>query len=95
MVRQEHILWFINGQMDYVIGRNILNCYIRYDIRLEEILSSHFQSRDSHFNANTDHSVLLAPLIELLQCRDDFSSLSNNFFSSADITSMIDFLCTC
>ena len=60
----------IYGQMDSVIGGNILNCSFRYNIRLEEILNSYFQSRDiySHFYANSDSSILLGPLIELLQC---------------------------
>ena len=87
----------IYGQMDSVIGCNILNCSFRYNIRLEEILNSHFQSRDiySHFYANSDSSILLGPLIELLQCRDGYLSLSNDLFSYADVSSMIDSLCTC
>ena len=69
------------GQMDSVMGRNILNCSFRYAIRREEILNLHFQSRDiySYFHANSDSSVLLAPLMELLQCRDGNLRLSNDY----------------
>ena len=68
----------IYGQMDSVIGRNILNCSFRYNVRLEEILNLHFQSRDiyCHFYSNSDTSILLGPLIELLQCRDGYLSFS-------------------
>ena len=87
----------IYGQMDSIIGRNILNCSFRYDISLDDILNLHFQPRDiySYFRANTDSSVLLSPLIELLQCRDGSLSLSSGDFNMADISSMIDSICTC
>jgi len=37
----------IYGQMDSIIGRNILNCSFRYKISLDNILNLHFQPRDS------------------------------------------------
>ena len=83
--------------MNSVIGRNILNCSFRYAIRIEEILNMRFQARDiyNHFHANEDNSVIVAFLIELLQCRDGYLRLLNDDFSSVDVTSMIDSLCTC
>jgi hypothetical protein len=85
------------GQMDSTIGRNILHCSFRYNIRLDDILNLHFQPCDiySYYRANTDSSTVLSQLIELLQCRDGSLSLSSGEFSTADISSMIDFLCTC
>jgi len=41
----------IYGQMDSIIGRNILNCSFRYKISLDNILNLHFQSRDRIFTA--------------------------------------------
>jgi hypothetical protein len=87
----------IHGQMDSIIGRNILNCSFRYDTSLVDIVNLQFQPRDiySYFRANTDISVLLYPLIELLHCRDGSLSLSSGDFNMADISSMIDSICTC
>ena len=89
----------INGQMDSTIGRNILNCSFRYDINLDDILTLHFQPRDiyHYVRANTDSSVLslIHPLIELLKCRDGSLNLSSDVFCLADISSMINSLCTC
>ena len=87
------------GQMDSVIGRNVLLCSSRYDIRRDDILNSHFQPCDiySYFHANAESSVLglLPPLFELLQCRDGSLSLSSDEFCMVDISSMIASLCTC
>jgi len=86
----------IYGQMDSIIGRNILKCS-RYNISIDYILNLHFQPRDiySYFRANVYNSVLASPLIELLQCRDGSSSLSSSGFNKADVSSMIDCICTC
>ena len=85
--------------MDSTIGRNMLNCSFRYDVSLDDILTLHFQPRDiyHYVRANTDSSVssLLHPLIELLKCRDGSLNLSSDVFCSADISSMINSLCTC
>ena len=89
----------INGQMDFTIGRNRFNCSLRYDTSLDDILNMQFQSRDiySYVSANTDSSVLslLHPLIELLQCRDGYLNSSSDDFCMADISFMINSLCTC
>jgi len=86
----------IYEQMDSIIGRNILKCS-RYNISIDYILNLHFQPRDiySYFRANVYNSVLASPLIELLQCRDGSSSLSSSGFNMADVSSMIDCICTC
>jgi len=86
----------IYGQMDSFIGCNILNCSSHYKISLDYILNLHFQLRDiySYYHANVGSSALLFSLIELLQCRDGSLSLSCSVFNMADISSMVDSLCT-
>ena len=53
----------------------------------------------SHMADNACGLFIITPLDQTLQCRqgrqDGYLSLSNDYFSSADITSMIDSLCTC
>jgi hypothetical protein len=82
----------IHGQMDSITGRNILNCTSRYTVRLNDILNLRFQPRDiyNYYRASVGSSVLLSPLIELLQCRDGSLGLSSSEFNMADISSMID-----
>jgi len=85
------------GQMDSILGRNILNCSSRYNISFDYILNLRFQPRDiySSFRVNVGSSVLASPLIELLQCRDGSLSLSSSDFNMSDVSSMIDCICTC
>jgi hypothetical protein len=87
------------GQMDSIIGRNVLLCFSRYDIRRDDIFSLRFQPSDvySYFHANAESSVLdlLPPLFELLHCRDGSLSLSSEEFCTVDISSMIASICTC
>jgi hypothetical protein len=86
----------IHGRMDSTAGRNILNCSSRYKIRFNDILNLQLQPHDiyNYYRANVDSSVLLPPLIELLQCRNGSASLSSSEFNMVDISSMIDFICT-
>jgi len=73
------------------IGRNIINCSLRYKISLDNILNLHFQPRDIYiyYRTNEGSSALLSSLFELLQCRDGSSSLSSSEFNMVDTSSMI------
>jgi len=87
------------GQMDYIIGSNILNCSFRYKTSLDNILNLHFQhARDinSYCRANVNSSAFLSSLIEFVQCRprDGSLSLSSSEFNMAEISSMINYICT-
>jgi hypothetical protein len=86
----------IYGHMESTIGLNVLNCSSRYKISLNDIVNLAFQPRDiySYCCANVGSSVSLSPLIELLQCRDGSPSLPSSEFNMADISSIIDFICT-
>jgi len=81
----------ICGQMDSIIGSNVLNCSPRYKISLDNIINLHFQLRDiyGHCSAIVDSSALLSSLSERLQCRDGSLSLSSSEFNMADISSII------
>ena len=87
------------GQMDSIIGRNVLLCSSRYNIRRDDIFNLHFQPCDiySYFHTNAESSVLglLPPLFELLHCRDGSLNLSSDEFCMVDISSMIASICTC
>jgi len=82
--------------MDFIIDRNILNCSFCYKSSLDNILNLHFQSRDiySYYRTNEGSLALLSSLIQLLQYREDSLSLSSSEFNMADISSMIDSMCT-
>jgi len=86
----------ICGQMDSIIGRNVINCSLCYKISLDNIINLHFQPRDiyCYYRTNEGSSALISSLFELLQCRDVSLSLSSREFSTADISSMIDYICT-
>ena len=66
----------------------------------DSIHNLHFQSRDfviftvTFVQAHAGSSVLLSPLIELVQWIDGSVSFSSSEFSMADISSMIDLICT-
>ena len=47
-----------------------------------------------YYRANVGSSVLSSLLIELLHCRDGSLSSLSSKFNMADISSMIDFICT-
>jgi hypothetical protein len=84
------------GQMDSVVGRNVLNCSLRYDTNIVWILKTEFAPHkiNRHAAASQVDLDISALLLELLQCRDGSLMLSNDNFNSADIAAMIDFLCT-
>jgi hypothetical protein len=86
-----------HGQMDSVVGRNVLNCCLRYHTNIDNILTLEFQpyNIDRYCVASEDNSIIITLLVELLQCRDGALSLSDNKFNMSDVTTMIDLLCTC
>jgi len=86
----------IYEKMNSITGRNVLKCSFRYKIRLDNIINLHFQPRDiySYYHTNEGSSALLPSLFELLQCIDGSLSLSSSEFNRADISSMIDSVCT-
>jgi hypothetical protein len=86
-----------HGQMDSVVGRNILSCCLRYHTNIDNILALEFQPYDidRHCVASEDNSIVVTLLAELLQCRDGALSSSGDNFNMSDVTTMIDLLCTC
>jgi hypothetical protein len=86
----------LSGQMDSVVGRNVLNCSLRYNTSIDRILRMEFASRNINrfVVASQVESDISAILLELLQCRDGSLTLSNDNFNVTDIAAMIDFLCT-
>jgi hypothetical protein len=85
------------GQMDSVVGRNILNCCLRYHTIIDIILALEFKPYDidRYSVASEDNSIVVTLLAELLQCRDGALSLSDDNFNMSDVTMMKDLLCTC
>jgi hypothetical protein len=71
---------------------------VRYVTRLLSTVSVKLAFSSSNIDkyaaATEDVLNINALLFELLQCRDGSCSLSNKNFNNADITSMIDILCT-
>jgi len=84
------------GPLDYVIGRNVLNCALRYHISLDSIMNTDIQPQDiiGRINVNDNHLAVLPLLWELLRCRDGTLCLSNHNFVMSDIITMINYLCT-
>jgi hypothetical protein len=87
----------LHGQTDSIVGRNILNCCVRYHTNIDNIINMVFQSHNitKHCAATADDSIVVGQLTELLQCRDGVFCLSDDHFVMSDIISMIDHLCTC
>jgi hypothetical protein len=71
------------GQRDSVVGRNVLNCCLRYHTNIDNILTLEFQpySNDRYCVASEENSIVVTLLAELLQCRDGALSLSDNNFN--------------
>ena len=87
---------YLAGQMNSVIGRNVINCSLRYNTTVDCISKLEFSpyNIDKYAIASQDDLNTRALLIELLRCRDGSYSLSNDFFSFVDINEMINILCT-
>ena len=73
----------IHGQMASVVGRNVINCCLRYHTSCNNILELEFQPQDidKYSVATKDNSITAALLIELLQCRDGALCLSDDNFT--------------
>jgi len=71
----------------YVIGRNVLNCALRYHISLNSIINTDIQPRDiiGRINANDNHLTVLPLLRKRLRFRDGTLCLSNHNFVMSDI----------
>ena len=85
-----------HGQMDSIVGHNVLNCCLRYHSNIDNILTLEFQpyNIDRYCVASENNSIIITLLVELLQCRNGALSLSDNNFNMSDVTTMIDLLCT-
>ena len=69
------------------MGRNVLNCSLRYNTNIDCILKMEFAPHNINRYAvaspvDLDISALL---LELLQCRDGLLTLSNDNFNTTDI----------
>jgi hypothetical protein len=84
------------GEMDSIIGRNTLNCSVRYNTNIEHICKFEFNpySIDKLASTSNDSLDTAAILAELLRCRDGTMQLSDNNFNYSDILAMIDIICT-
>jgi Reverse transcriptase (RNA-dependent DNA polymerase) len=84
------------GEMDSIIGRNVLNCALRYNTCIDRISNLEFCSLsiDKHVRSSYKYSDITNLLSELLQCRDGTLRLSDPNFSFSDVLAMIDILCT-
>ena len=84
------------GEMDSIIGRNVLNCASRYNTSIDRISKLEFCpfSIDKHVRSGYKNSDITDLLSELLQCRDGTLRLSDSNFSFSDVLAMIDILCT-
>ena len=85
------------GQMDSVLGRNVINCSLRYNTTVDCISKLEFSPLNINKHAITtqDNLNTTALILELLRCRDGSFSLSNDVFTNTDVTEMINILCTC
>ena len=82
----------LHGQTNSVVGRNVLNCSLRYNSTCDDIFNLIFSPHDidKHSAATADNSIIVALLIELLQCRDGELCLSGEDFNASDVASMND-----
>ena len=86
----------ISGQMNSVLGRNVIDCSLRYNTTVDRISKLEFfpHNINKYAVATEDTLNTSALLLELLRCRDGSFSLSNVLFNYSDITDMINILCT-
>ena len=73
----DHGIFF--GQMNFVVGRNLLNCSLCYSSSVDYISKLDFSPHGIDKYANATEGVLNTRvlLLEPSQCRDGSSSLSN------------------
>jgi hypothetical protein len=71
-----------HGQMDSIVGRNVLYCCLHYHTNIYNILTLVFQTynMDRYCVATEDNSIVITLLLELLQCRDGALRSSDNQF---------------
>ena len=74
------------GLMDSKIGRNVLNCSLRYNTSIECINNLEFRpySIDKRASISKDNLDTVALLIELIQCRDGTLCLTDNNYCYSD-----------
>jgi hypothetical protein len=86
-----------SGEMDSLVGRNVLNCSLRYNTSIDRISKLEFRPNSivKHVCTCHDNSFNADLLSELLLCEDGTMCLSNPNFSSSDVSAMIYILCTC
>ena len=86
----------LSGQMNSVLGRNVINCSLRYNTSVDCIAKLEFSphNRNKYAIANQDILNTSALILELLRCRDGSYSLSNALINRTDINEMINILCT-
>jgi len=83
------------GQMDSVIGRNALDCSLRYRTSVDRISKLEFASHTiNRYAAASQVDLGTGALLELLQCRDSSLTLSDDNFEKGDIAAIIEILCT-
>jgi hypothetical protein len=87
----------LSGQMNSVLGRNVISCSLRYNTSVDCIGKLEFSPHNINKYAIANQDILdtSALILELLRCRDGSYSLSNALFNRTDITEMINILCTC
>ena len=85
----------LHGQANSIIGRNVINCCLRYHVTIDAIMTSSFRHYHiDKFLTQTDASAAIADwLTELLLCRDRVLHLSGGDFGEDDLRVMIDLLC--
>jgi hypothetical protein len=85
-----------DGQADSIVGRNVLNCCLRYHVKIDEIMTLVFRHHniDKFITLSDDSTAIADWLTELLLCRDGMLHLSGSDFDADDLLIMINFLCT-
>ena len=86
----------LHGAGESIMGRNIVNCALRYNVSQDDILTMMFSPYDIDKRYTQDENACNTAtlLFELLQCRDGNLRLSSNNFDRFDIANMIELLCT-
>jgi hypothetical protein len=79
---------FSNGQADSIVGRNVLNCCLRYHVKIDEIMTLAFRHHniDKFITPSDDSTAIANWLTELLLCRDGMLHLSGSDFDADRMT---------